>query len=342
LLIRRQRQMCIRDRFKSLIENVTTHSDMFFGTCLDGKSVYSLLAGKKSHLFMNGKTVGGEYVKEYEDRESWTDEFGLGIKVTMESFETKKEYLVPFDKIVSLFKEEGFDLKESVLFADIYPTLSISLTSEQQTFSFLNRTFVFVRGEKPKKEIDLEKDKDKEIVEEIPKKSRKLKKGGNNENLNDVILFHQAGADAGEYRWLSNMAEYPIQIEDKKYPTVEHYYQAMKAHEFEPEIEEKIRTTPSTKAVKALGDKIKNFIKESWDSKQLEIMKRGVRAKFIQHPELMKQLQETGDKQIGNSDARDSYWGIGTSENTEKSKNPDKWKGQNHLGKIIMEIRNSN
>jgi ribA/ribD-fused uncharacterized protein len=330
------------DTFKSLIKNVTTHSDMFFGTCLDGKSVYSLLAGKKSYLFMNGKTVGGEYVKEYEDRESWTDEFGLGIKVTMESFETKKEYLVPFDKIVSLFKEEGFDLKESVLFADIYPTLSISLTSEQQTFSFLNRTFVFVRGEKPKKEIDLEKDKDKEIAEEIPKKSRKLKKGGNNENLNEVILFHQAGADAGEYRWLSNMAEYPIQIEDKKYPTVEHYYQAMKAHEFEPEIEEKIRTTPSTKAVKALGDKIKNFIKESWDSKQLEIMKRGVRAKFIQHPELMKQLQETGDKQIGNSDARDSYWGIGTSENTEKSKNPDKWKGQNHLGKIIMELRNSN
>jgi predicted NAD-dependent protein-ADP-ribosyltransferase YbiA (DUF1768 family) len=58
-----------------------------------------------------------------------------------------------------------------------------------------------------------------------------------------------------------------------------------------------------------------------------------------QHPELMKQLQETGDKQIGNADARDSYWGIGTSTNTEKSQDPSKWKGQNQLGKIIMELR---
>ena len=169
------------------------------------------------------------------------------------------------------------------------------------------------------------------------KKTRKLKKGG--ESLQEVILFHQAGADAGQYNWLSNMAEYPIQIEDKKYPTVEHYYQAMKAREFQPELEEKIRTTPSTKAVKALGDKVSNFVKEVWDTKQLEIMKRGVKAKFIQHPELLKQLQETGDKQIGNADARDSYWSIGTSQNTEKSKDSSKWKGHNHLGKILMELR---
>jgi SAM-dependent methyltransferase len=219
------------DVFKSLIKNVTMHGDTFIGTCLDGKAVYQLLAGKKSHLFTNGKLVGGEFVKEYEDRESWTDEFGMAIRVTLESFETKKEYLVPFDKVVSLFKEEGFDLKESTLFSDIYPTQKISLTSDQQTFSFLNRTFVFVRGEKPKKE-EVPMEVPVEVAEETPKKTRKLKKGG--DPLPEVILFHQAGADAGEYNWLSNMAEYPIQIEDKKYPTVEHYYQAMKAHEFEP------------------------------------------------------------------------------------------------------------
>jgi ribA/ribD-fused uncharacterized protein len=328
------------DVFKSLIKNVVAHTDTFIGTCLDGKLVYQLLAGKQRHLFKNGKVIGGEYVKEYEDRESWTDEFGLAIKVTMESFETKKEYLVPFDKVISLFKEEGFDLKETTLFSDIYPTMKVNLTTDQQTFSFLNRTFVFVRGEKPvNTEVDLkaEEIKDTEVVvEEVPKKTRKLKKGGG--ETGNVILFHQAGADAPN-NWLSNMAEYPIQIEDKRYPTVEHYYQAMKAHEFDPELEEKIRTTPSTKAVKALGDKIKNFIKEQWDSKQLEIMSRGVKAKFIQHPELMKQLQETGDKQIGNADARDSYWGIGTSTNTEKSQDPSKWKGQNHLGKILMGLR---
>jgi ribA/ribD-fused uncharacterized protein len=68
-------------------------------------------------------------------------------------------------------------------------------------------------------------------------------------------------------------------------------------------------------------------------------MMRGVKAKFVQHPELQKQLQETGKREIGFADARNSFWGIGTSENTEKSADPSKWKGQNRLGKILMALR---
>jgi len=98
--------------------------------------------------------------------------------------------------------------------------------------------------------------------------------------------------------------------------------------------------TPSAKAVKALGKKVRNFIKELWDSKRIEIMARGIRAKFVQHPELQKQLIDTGTKQIGEADARDSFWGIGTSSSTELSKDPLKWKGQNQLGKILMSLRN--
>ena len=97
--------------------------------------------------------------------------------------------------------------------------------------------------------------------------------------------------------------------------------------------------TPSAKAVKALGKKVKNFIKEKWAIDRIDIMKRGVRAKFVQHPELQKQLLETDKKQIGDADARDLFWGIGTSESTEKSKFPEKWKGQNQLGKILMSLR---
>ena len=153
-------------------------------------------------------------------------------------------------------------------------------------------------------------------------------------------MFSQPGEDKGEFRTFSNQAEYPIQINDVRYPTVEHYFQAMKAKEFgDDEIYQKILKTPSGKAVKALGKKVKNFIKESWDDKRLEIMMRGVKAKFVQHPELQKQLLGTGDKKIGEADARNSFWGIGTSESTEKSKDPEKWKGQNRLGKIMMALR---
>ena len=345
--------------FRVFVKNVTSHSKKFFGTCLDGKAVYGLLAGKKSHRFTNGSNIGGEYQKEYEDEEMWSDRFGLGMTVSMESFPSKKEYLVPFDRVVSIFEEVGWHLKETKLFRDLYKE---GLNIQQQEFSFLNRTFIFEKKAKekepepePKEEVATEqkpKEKPKEepkeateddsetrsITTEEPKKKRKLKKVFSESEL--PVLFHGAGEDKGQYKYLDNQAEYPIQIESKQYPTVEHYFQSMKASEFgDQEILDKIAKTPSGKAVKALGKKVKNFIKEQWDSKRIEIMARGVRAKFVQHPELQKQLLETGEKQIGEADARDSFWGIGTSAATELSKDPTKWKGQNQLGKILMNLR---
>ena len=337
--------------FRTFVKNVTGHSKTFIGTCLDGKAVYGLLAGKTSHRFTNGKDIGGEYQKEYSDEELWSDRFGLGMNVSMESFPTQKEYLVPFDKVVSIFDEEGWALKESKLFKDLYKD---GLNIQQQEFSFLNRTFVFEKKpkesepepeEEPKEEPkEEEKEEPKEatetksVITEEPKKKRKLKKVFDEKDL--PILFHGAGEDKGPYKFLDNQAEYPIQIESKQYPTVEHYFQSMKASEFgDQEILDKIAKTPSGKAVKALGKKVKNFIKEQWDSRRLEIMARGVKAKFVQHPELQKQLLETGEKQIGEADARNTFWGIGTSAATELSKDPSKWKGQNQLGKILMNLR---
>jgi ribA/ribD-fused uncharacterized protein len=329
------------ETFRVFAKNIDQHTkDTFFGTCLDGQAVYSLLVGKQSHIFTNGRDVGGEYTKLYEDKESWSEEFGMGIRVAMESFDKpQKEFLVPFGKVREIMKEYGFDLKESVLFSELYTRQSkLNLTAEQQSFSFLNRTFAFVRGEKVKEVANVPPNDD---VIEIPteKKTRKLKK--KEISIEDKpVLFSKPGEDKGEFRTFSNQAEYPIQINDLKYPTVEHYFQAQKAREFNDEENlKKIMDTPSAKAVKALGKKVRNFVKEIWDDKRLDIMMRGVKAKFVQHPELQKQLVETGTKQIGEADARDSFWGIGTSESTEKSADPSKWKGQNRLGKILMALR---
>jgi ribA/ribD-fused uncharacterized protein len=320
--------------FRVFVKNVTGHSKKFFGTCLDGKAVYGLLAGKPSHRFTDGSEIGGEYQKDYQDEEQWSDRFGLGITVSMESFETKKEYLVPFDKVVSIFQEEGFELIESHMFQELYKE---GLNIQQQEFSFLNRTFIFEKARKSEPEPEVETEPEKK-AEETTKPKRKLKKVIDEKDL--PVLFHGAGEDKGPYKTFDNQAEYPIQIEDKRYPSVEHYFQSMKAEEFgDKEILEQIGKTPSGKAVKSLGKKVRNFIKEQWDSRRLEIMMRGVRAKFVQHPELQKQLLETGEKKIGEADARNSFWGIGTSESTEISKDPSKWKGQNQLGKILMTLR---
>jgi hypothetical protein len=319
------------------VKNIDMYTkDAFFGTCMDGQAVYSMLVGKQTHIFTNGKDVGGEIAKEYEDKPTWVEEFGMPIKVFMESFDKpSKEYLVPFGKVTEIMKENGFHLKESNLFSELYTRQSKVLTAEQQGYSFLNRTFIFERGEKPK--LPEPEPNDEAVV--VEKKTRKLKKGG--EILGEKpVLFNQPGEDKGEFKTLSNQALYPIQISDVRYPSVEHYYQAMKAKEFgDEEIYKKILDTPSGKAVKALGEKIANVHTEIWDAKRLEIMMRGVKAKFVQHPELQKQLVATGERQIGYADARDSFWGIGTAETTEKSGDPTKWKGQNRLGKIMMALR---
>jgi len=102
-------------------------------------------------------------------------------------------------------------------------------------------------------------------------------------------------------------------------------------------MKEKIMNTLTAKAVKAIVKKLAK--KDEWESKQETVMSKAVRAKFVQHPELRKKLLETGARPIGFADARDIYWGIGTSMDTDKAKKASKWRGLNKLGKILQELR---
>ena len=325
------------ETFRAFAKNLQKYGKgVFFGTCSDGKSIYTLLAGKKAHLFGGERQVCGEYSKEYEDRESWKEEFGMPVKVFLESFDRPAiEYLVPFEKVTSILGEHGYELVESKLFGEIYTNqTNITLTPEQQTFSFLNRTFSFKRSNKKEPEPAPEPEKPEAPVEVKKRKLRKVEEGP------PPVLFHGADESKGEYRNFSNMSAHKIMVDSKEYQTVEHFYQAKKAEKFgDLESLEKIMKAKSAKAVKALGKKVKDFKQEEWDSAKYEIMREGVSAKFAQYPELRKQLEETGDRKIGFADARNVFWGIGSSESVEKSKHPEKWRGKNMLGHIMMELR---
>lgn len=351
--------------FRAFAKNLQKYGKgIFFGTCSDGQSIYSLLVGKRTHLFGNGKQISGEYTKEYMDKDSWTEEFGMPVKVLLESFDKPAiEYLVPFEKVTEILDEHGYELVETKMFSEIYSSqTALTLTPEQQTFSFLNRTFIFKRKAEPEVE-ELEKKEEKEPEPELkieesekkeekekepepekkeernPVKTKKLKKK-EEQPEEEPVLFFGADESKGEYRNFSNMSDHPIEIDGETYKSVEHYFQAMKAKQFEDtEIYTKIVNAKTTKAAKALGKKVKNFSKEVWDSKRDEVMEHGVKAKFVQHPELRKQLLETNTKIIGEADARNTYWGIGTSISSDKSKKPSKWRGQNKLGKILMSLR---
>jgi ribA/ribD-fused uncharacterized protein len=370
------------ESFRNFAKNIQKYGKgIFFGTCSDGKSIYSLLVGKKTHIFGSNNQVAGEYMKEYMDKDSWTEEFGMPIRVFLESFDKPAvEYLVPFAKVTQIMSEYGFELVESKLFSEIYSNQSKTvLTADQQTFSFLNRTFVFkYTGKKAKQEeevkvekdeenvegkpLDLEetdeekkteqnevkKDDEKKVVEtekegekkdEEPKKKKRLKKAGG-EPEPEPILFFGADESKGEYRAFSNMSNHPIEMDGQKYHTVEHYFQAMKAKEFgDDDSYNRIVKAKTPKAAKAIGQKVKDYVEEKWVALRDDIMEKAVHAKFIQHPELRKQLLETGDKVIGEANPRDTYWGIGTSMDLERSKKPSKWRGQNKLGKLLMKLR---
>lgn len=336
--------------FRSFAKNIDKYGKkLFFGTCSDGASIYSLLLGKKANVFVMEKKIVGEYIKEYEDKETWTDEeFGMPVKVMLETFDKPiTEWLVPWKKVVDIMAEEGWELLETHLFKDLYAQqTSKVLSPDQQSFSFLNRSFVFKKGKKPEpkpepepKEEEPKKEEEKKEEEEKPKK-RKLRKEVEPEE--EPILFSGADESKGEYRYMSNDAEYPIEIDGQKYPTVEHYFQAMKAKEFEDnEMYDKIIKIKTPKAAKAAGKKVKNFVTEVWEAKREGIMYKGVRAKFVQHPELRKKLLETDKKVIGKADARNTFWAIGTGMESDKAKFPSKWRGQNKLGKILMDLRDT-
>jgi ribA/ribD-fused uncharacterized protein len=340
------------ESFRTFVGNLTRHGKgIFFGTCMDGQSVYSLLLGKEGHIFRSNDRVFGECTKEYADGDGWTEEFGKTIMVKLESFERPtKEYLVPFGRVTEILKENGFALVGSNTFSDEYSSQTeFVLSGDIQAFSFLHRTFVFKKveivkpkEEEPQQEVEVPMAvEEKPAVEEPAKKKRVLKAKVPKEEPGEEPVFFFAGNPAlNEFKAFSNMHDASIQIDGMTFPTVEHYFQWSKAKMFgDNEAQAKIMKTASPKSVKSYGKKVKNFDEEAWNEKKDSVMRVAVKAKLMQHPDILKKLRDTGTRPIGEADPRGKYWGIGTSAETSKAKDVSRWPGQNKMGKILMELR---
>lgn len=351
------------ETFRTFVGNLTRHGKgIFFGTCMDGQSVYSLLLGKSGHIFRSETQVFGEITKEYADGSGWTEEFGKAILVKLESFERPmKEFLVPFGKVTDILRENGYDLVNSTMFSDYYAQQTEFVFSQQhQNFSFLHRSFVFKRQERKveepvteveiptakveeEKKVETEEKKTEPTEEKKPEKKKrivKVKVKVETEPAAEPVFFFSGNPALKENEAFSNMYEAKIQIDGTTFPTVEHYYQWSKARMFgDADIQAKIMKTASAKSVKAYGKKVKEFKEEEWNAKKDEIMKTALDAKFMQHPELAEKLKATGDRPLAEANPRDKYWGIGTSSDTSKAKDPAKWPGKNVMGKLLAEIR---
>ena len=132
------------------------------------------------------------------------------------------------------------------------------------------------------------------------------------------------GTFDGEYAFLSNF--YPSFITDEDYityPTVEHYFQAMKTLDTGVRFYIAIQATPGQ--AKRLGRRLD--LRPDWEFIKDSIMEEALRMKFS-NPKLRKALLNTGDEYLEEGNTwGDQYWGVCNGV------------GKNKLGKLLMKIR---
>lgn len=128
----------------------------------------------------------------------------------------------------------------------------------------------------------------------------------------------------GKYHFLSNFYLCPITYKGRTYPSAENLFQALKD---ESRAEEFVSISP--KEAKSLGKKVK--LREDWDSIRNSVMTAVLELKFEQNPDLAHKLGMTIPHRLvhGNTH-RDNYWGHDLNGKVE---------GENHLGLILMRIR---
>ncbi len=138
------------------------------------------------------------------------------------------------------------------------------------------------------------------------------------------ILFYNKNAPYYEF---TNFYDAPITIDEKIWPTTEHYFQAQKFPHVNA-IQEKIRRSLTGRDAFNIARRYDHLKRKDWDAIKDDAMRRALRAKFTQHLQLKNLLKNTGNKVLVEDSPVDWYWGWGANRT-----------GKNMLGKLLMELR---
>ncbi len=142
----------------------------------------------------------------------------------------------------------------------------------------------------------------------------------NNKSTKPIFFYER------EFYVFSNFSSFAIEWKGKLWMTSEHVYQAEK---FEDEnLKEQIRNALSAHDAMKLAIVNKDKYKSDWDNIKLSVMKKILYAKVAQHPYVKKKLLQSVGRELIEDSWRDDYWGWGPNKD-----------GQNHLGKLWMEVR---
>jgi len=132
----------------------------------------------------------------------------------------------------------------------------------------------------------------------------------------------------GMFHFLSNMQLIDIPFEGIVYPSVEHYYVAMKTTD--PRIRRIVSKIETPEKAKKYGHRDieeKGLLRPDWSDIKIDVMRKGLEIKF-QDVFMQTCLMETDDHELIEGNWwNDTFWGV------------YKGKGENNLGKLLMEIR---
>lgn len=128
---------------------------------------------------------------------------------------------------------------------------------------------------------------------------------------------------------LGSASEHPIKLENEVWPTAEHYFQAMKFIDTDPDYALRIQAAPSAKLASKLGRKNKAKLRHDWAQVKKIVMTRALYTKCHAHPDVKTALLATSDQRLLENNQYDYFWGCGRDR-----------RGENAYGKVLMDVRN--
>ena len=144
-----------------------------------------------------------------------------------------------------------------------------------------------------------------------------------------------------EYGCFSNWYPAEFDYAGKHYANSEQFMMYQKVMMFRKyELAEKIMKTDDPSICKKIaGTKFPEFNAEVWEKTCETVVKRGVRAKFAQNPDICRTLLETENALLAECSRYDRKWGIGIDIGSRKWQDVSNWNGKNLLGRILMQVR---
>lgn len=159
----------------------------------------------------------------------------------------------------------------------------------------------------------------------------------NRKRLEIIGFFHENE----DYGCFSNWYPASFEYAGRRYANSEQFMMFHKVMMFgKHDLGIKIMETEDPSICKKIaGQRFPEFDSDVWEKTCYTIVRRGVKAKFVQNSDILDTLLGTGAALLAECSPSDTKWGIGIDISDPYRFEIAKWKGKNLLGRILMEVR---